>query len=455
MKKNNLIFLLFITSILLFSCKKDSNDGKYTDPYPISINVESTVEGNEITWSAVNSSDFVEYRVWRMEIIPPFNDTISNNINDGKANIKPSLISIKKNTQITTHIDLLGAFADDFDFHFYYRIEAVLKNRSIWSRNFLSAEKKIIIDDDAIAAVKFDEKSNEAYLFSSVKSRIYVFDGTKKEIVRKINLPYKGNTSFYPFSVGIFDNKKEAYLGRGKNLYIIDLIKGQVIDSIKSISTAPIVMLRSDQSGKIYCSTSLGEFVVIDRKNSNAVFKSKPNISGYLSGLRYYDIPNENKILGFFNKKNDRRMFIFKTNDAKTSVESVEKEINYPDNVNNEEDIGLYFLKNNSFVFSKALYVFDKNLTNLGQIDKQHGSNYYLTDSQSANQADTYFTALFTGVPLSCQTKVVKWKYPNIVTKEIFINNYCSVGLFPQKKITWIVLNDITYEKFTIKKFSN
>jgi hypothetical protein len=445
--------LLLFAAILFthWSCKKELDPTKYSDPYPISIKVESSVEGNEITWSPVKTSDFVSYRIWR---VTGAADTIPNKPTTGTGTTLTAITTITDSEKISFS-DAIGTSFATTTQTFYYRVEAVLKNRSILSRNFRLENTNNEINDN-IGNVKFDKSRNEVYLLNSQGSNLHVFNTQSGTFIKIIPLPVSFQNAYF-LATGKANGKNEVYVAAGKTIYVVDAEQGKTVETISLNFSfgVSITNVSTDNNGKLFISTSSTDLFVLDRNNKNAIeVSSYAIVTSSPYPFRFYDIPGENALLGV-ESNGLFRITTFKTNSSKTQLESMEKETTTLIPLNSSADVAKNFvLDANTFIISGRGYIYDRTLSSpFGRmLNSSNSANttFHLFKDFQALDKNRYVSISATN---TSSFTINSWRSPNTVIKEKFINSANAIGLVVFDENIWVVVSNFNTGRTSVKKY--
>lgn len=123
MKK--ILFATILAFAIISSCHKPEE--KIYDPDPLKVNFQYHTLGHWISWNALPISNLIEYRIWQSKTT----DTFSVN-----TTLKAKIIFSSKTDTIFKELKepFIGV---------NYRVEAVLKDRSIWSKNYYLVDDRL------------------------------------------------------------------------------------------------------------------------------------------------------------------------------------------------------------------------------------------------------------------------------------------------------------------------
>jgi outer membrane protein assembly factor BamB len=451
MMKKMFYLLLFVTIFALdFSCKKI----EYIDPYPIAIKVENALQGNEISWTAVNTSDFAEYKIWRTE---NSTDTIEDNFVGSKTlNLVGTVTDIKK----TSFIDDIDKVLPSATQSFYYRVEVVLKNRHLWSRNILFSRKNKFITEK-VSAVEYDKSRHEIYVLANNGKNLYVFNTQKEEFVQEVAIPIPSVYESF-LATGKVNGRREVYVAGDRYVYVVDVEKGKIIESFDldtvSISSPGMTQIVSDGNGKLLISTGQNYFFQLDRNNQNNISRVSTN-SVLKKPLRIYTTPETNTLLAV--EPITPQVFILKTNNDQTKIENIDKTSNFAFSVVNFDFSKNFVLDANNFILSRGGYVLDRNLKLqedgilIKYLDISQ-KNHYLQDLHPLEK-DKFISVAEPGAISNSNYYffIHTWKLPRTIIKEKQIMGYTSFAVVPFDDVVWVVMSSPKTKNVYIRKHIN
>jgi hypothetical protein len=154
------------------ACKKETDT---YDLYPIRLSSVDTLGTIKLSWTKIETSDFIEYVVVRS-----IKDSISdfNELNTGGG---ATIIGRVTNAKQSEFLDFVSNSTVS---RFYYRVFARLKNRTLSSANYRYNSDLTILNISAPSEVVQDESNpNLVYLYSSSTSQITLYDLAKDSIL--------------------------------------------------------------------------------------------------------------------------------------------------------------------------------------------------------------------------------------------------------------------------------
>ena len=442
LKKINYLFALCIFTLFLWQCKKSASAVDY-DRYPVQIFANVFVDGVELNWSQVKSSDFIQYRIWRSLS----SDTIPDKINMGN-NANNFVVASITDLERLNFKDISSSSFNTTD-KIYYRVETVLKNRSIWSRNLLvlTAENEITSN---ISSVAFDKEKQLIFLLEFATGKIFVFDSNKKKVIKTINTSFSVNAS--NLIIGKRAEKTELYVAQEGILHVISTENLSLIESI-DLNQGGVVNFKNistDENGKIFISRDDNKLVVVNRENNAIVISDLSTFTP--QNCQLYTIPN-NKSLFFVQNSYPYRIGILTMDDTKMKVKEVENERDLSNTVASVYDISRNFvLSADQFIVSGRGLIFDRNLNPLSRlmmgINSSSSSNLFKDIKLIDN--DNFVSI---GNNFSTNLIINRWRMPSVNLKEVLVSNGSTpIAIVPFSDKTWAVYYTPASGKTTISQ---
>jgi hypothetical protein len=170
---------VFITLIVLsfqFSCVKEVDN--FPD-YPITLTVKDSLGGVRLSWSKIETSDFIEYVIVRSskDSIPSFSDLSTA---DGVF-----VVGRISDAKRTTFFDLNNG---NLLLKTYYRVFARLANRNLSSQNYQSNSDVVQISITPSDIVQDEVAPERFYISSSNSGQLVSYDANKEEIIATTQL---------------------------------------------------------------------------------------------------------------------------------------------------------------------------------------------------------------------------------------------------------------------------
>jgi hypothetical protein len=419
---------LFLSIFLLSRCGEDNNAPVYS-PFPIEIKLSTYADGPEISWNQIRSSDFVSYRIWRSSTT----DTVPTVNNGAISTTNAFSIGVVDDFEQTTFVDqTTGSFSTLP--YYYYRVEAVLKNRSVWSRNIKSTESSSELNA-SINGVAFDKSTKKIYLFDQIGKKAIKFDSDKESIEATFNL--SSSSTIYS-SLGKKNNRNELYVAQEESIVVLDADNFTKIDEIALNEN--VYNLSSDNAGRIFA-TGIDKLIIVDRNNANK--QSFYNAVSTGSGIyKYYFISGKDELLSV-ESSSKYLTKILKLDASHTNVIGKEIESNLLGIAAGTSINRALILSSDNFVLGDKGYVFNRSLVNLGKLNGQLNiSNTIFKDIQAINSTSMIAIISNSNSSSSLTASIIRYQLPNTLLEEKFLSNG-TVPLFviPMGDKNWLVMN--------------
>lgn len=416
---------------LLARCGEDENAPVYA-PFPITAKISNYAEGPELSWTPIRSSDFVSYRIWRSATTDTIPTLSSGSISTSTANV----VGFINESDKTTFVDQTFVNNGSVLPFFYYRIEAVLKNRSVWSKNIRSSEANGELNA-TINSVAFDNTTKKIYLFDQFGKKAIKFDSNKEEVEATYNLS-SFSTLFSSFSKK--NNKNELYIAQETSILVLDADKFTKIDEIDVKEN--IYHLSADNSGRIFV-TALDKLIIVDRNNNNK--QSFYNSASTSSGIyKYYFIPGTDQLLSVETASKFLTR-ILKLDASHTSVIGKEIEANLLGISSGISVNRALILSPDNFILGDRGYLFNRSLINLAKLNGQFSTGTIFKDIQALSSTSMIAILAAANSGTSFLPSVIRFQYPNTLVEEKFLNNSAlPTFVIPMGDKNWLVLNRLT-----------
>ena len=249
MKK--LLFGISCSLLFILSCYKPDETVVY-DPDPLKAKALYSSMGHHVSWKPISSSDFIEYKIWK--------SAEGDSINP--QNLNKAILAFK------SKVDTVFDDNQKDDKIVNYRVEAVLKDRSVWSKNVKVIDNRIeIIKVDYFINKLFqDSKTNLIYLV--VDQYLKIFDNEKE-----VFLPQKIFLGTIYFEKGIsfadFEGRRELYIANHKEIIIYDAL---TLTKLKTIQyNFGINRFSIDNKNHFLVNSSYDDLTLIDRKDGETI----------------------------------------------------------------------------------------------------------------------------------------------------------------------------------------
>jgi hypothetical protein len=419
---------LFLSIFLLSRCGEDDNAPIYS-PFPIEAKLSVFADGPELSWNQIRSSDFISYRIWRSSTT----DTVPTVNNGAISTVSAFSIGVVNDFEQTTFVDqTTGSF--NILPYYYYRVEAVLKNRSVWSRNIKSTESGGELNA-AINTVVFDKDIKKIYLFDQAGKKAIKFDSEKESVEATFNLT--SSSTIYS-SLGKKNNKNEIYIAQEESILVLDAETFTKIDEIALNEN--IYSLSSDNAGRMFA-TGIDKLIIVDRNNANK--QSFYNSASTSTGIyKYYFISGKDELLSV-ESSSKYLTKILKLDASHTNVIGKEIESNLLGIAAGTSINRALILSSDNFVLGDKGYVFNRSLTNLGKLNGQLNiSNTIFKDIQAISSTSMIAIVSSSSSSSSFSPSIIRYQFPNTLTEEKFLNS-SNIPLFviPMGNKNWLVVN--------------
>ena len=240
MKK--LLFAIVLASAFISACHK--SEEKFYDPDPLKVNLKYKTLGHWISWNSLSDKDLVEYRIWESKTVDTF--SVSTTV---KAKI---IFSSKLDTIFK---ELKEPFAG-----VNYRVEAVYKDRSIWSKNYYLVDDRLQLSNGVFKTAFQDSVTNKIYFI--INNQLLVFDNSTEKLLPQ-TLDLEKNWNLFSVAFGNYEGKREIYVGSKTH---IDVYDAQNLDKIKTIDLLQTVYNLTADANQHLVYNTLDSLVVWDRK---------------------------------------------------------------------------------------------------------------------------------------------------------------------------------------------
>ena len=266
--------IFFLVSTLQFSCIKDPDTSNFPE-FPITItSVVDTLGVTKISWSKIESSDFIEYVIVRSskDSIPNFSKLSST---DGSVII--GRVSDAKRTFFFDSNNNNPIFIGKV----YYRVFARLTNRNISSANYF-VNSNISQINFSISSIVQDETTLERFYFTSTNSsQIMMYDAEKEKSVVSNLLPFSSSSRIALSNVAGGEPEVIVWSNFNSSIYILD---GKTLQQKASIDFAGANVYNLAVSNDGYMmvftsesSTPIKMFRLSDRQVVSKINNGSPN----------------------------------------------------------------------------------------------------------------------------------------------------------------------------------
>ncbi len=297
MKLLNTTILAFIAICILVSqtsCKKENDT---FDAFPISIKSVDTLGGTKISWTKLESSDFLEYVLVRSskDSITSFNEL--NNINGA------FIIGRISNAKTSDFIDFS---TNSFVNKLYYKVFVRLKNRILSSNNHVYNSDLSFLNIPVPSEIIQDEYNpNLVYFISSNTGQLLLYDLSKDSILARSAPTFSSSRTFFASNKG--DNPEIIQINSGnRRMSFLDaktLETKSVLDFTYNVYNATgsndgYISIYAEEFGK-----QLQMLRLSDRRIVNTVSSNIDNFFFY-GGSSMTKISNSNSVLLLENSSN-------------------------------------------------------------------------------------------------------------------------------------------------------
>ena len=331
MKK--LLFGIICSLLFISSCYKPDETVVY-DPDPLKAKVLYSSLGHHVSWKLISPLDFIEFRVWK--------SAAGDSINP--QNLNKAILAFK------SKVDTVFDENQKNDKIVNYRVEAVLQNRSLWSKNVKVIDDRIELKQaDKINELFQDSKTNLIYLIAD--KYLEIFDNEKE-----IFLPQKiflGNDYLQKgVCFGDFEGRRELYIGEPNE---INVYNATTLSKLKTFNFNNSIDKFSIDNKNRFLVNSYYDLMLIDRKNGKTI--SSIIIDNPFSDLKY--LPIQDKYIALDDTK--KIMYIRIDKDVNIKIENSKTLDNLLEQNGNSYSNIQIFPTENHYVIGNQLTVLDRN----------------------------------------------------------------------------------------------
>ena len=273
-------FLSFLVLSLFFSCKKDEiHVDKYVK-YPIKLSGTGVFESANLTWTTLESKDFVQYEIYQSVN----KDSISNLLE----NAFP--VAVLRDPQDNKISDLpFNSFGGSNADSIYYRVAAKLKDRTVLSNNILITNSNYLKYDGRLVNIFYDRATNTCIGIDQNKNRLIKINFLTKKIESAV---LQSNAVGGIILTNIVNGVKEITVATSGNVYIYDFNALKLTRAI--VPNSSLNSITTDEKGMLYFS-SFSSMTIYNRINNTQTNYSYANSNTSFPYLTF--VPNTNKIL--------------------------------------------------------------------------------------------------------------------------------------------------------------
>ena len=274
------LFLSFLVVSLFFSCKKDEVQVDKYAKYPITLSGTGVFESANLTWTTLESKDFVQYEIYQSVN----KDSIINNLGNA------FLVAVFKDAQDNKINDLPfsnlgGGNADSI----YYRVAAKLKDRTVLSNNILITNSNYLKYDGSLVNTFYDRATNTFLGIDQNKNRLIKINLLTKKIESAV---LQNSAVDGIILTNTVNGVKEITVATSGNVYIYDFNALKLTRAI--VPNSGLNSITTDEKGMLYFS-SFSNMTIYNRVNNTQTTYSYANSN---TSFPYFTfIPNTNKIL--------------------------------------------------------------------------------------------------------------------------------------------------------------
>jgi glutamine cyclotransferase len=198
------LFLLLISILVVVSCQKASVKNYAGAKFELTIQTIDD-EKFQINWSEIKSADFIRYDIFKS----------NNPIPNPKPNepILGVLTFTTSNSETKQFTDSLGFTSSKI----YYRVVAVLKERSIISNEKVIESNNFIINDAYNTSKVFPELG---YIYYSNGPTVTIYDYKNNKIVVENKMTNSNGASFFNFGFSA-SGKPEIFTRASSNIFVV------------------------------------------------------------------------------------------------------------------------------------------------------------------------------------------------------------------------------------------
>jgi hypothetical protein len=254
----------------------------------------------------------------------------------------------------------------------YYKVEVVLKNRSVWSRNAKLDYKPTATYNRQVDRILTDEVSKQLYLFTNTEGAIQVFDSEAEKMTNVQTIQTDFPFSNFSYCFGDFNGKRELYIAAKQSLYIFE---ASTLALTKKVTfTSSMTSVATNNKGALYLQSlaSPYDLLVYDRATFTTI-KKYPQMNPYQ--LRY--LPIQNKLLGVNTDFPQPARYINLSDDGKVITGSTAEVSLYTQNGNLGDLTKIEVSKDEEiFIIGSLPAYFDKSLKLKGTPDKSFNGSF-------------------------------------------------------------------------------
>jgi hypothetical protein len=276
-------YFIFLLALIHLSCKKEEAT-TYYDPYPVKATAKMSVYGLQIDWKAPKSSDLIGYKIWK--------SFGTDSLKEDKIAFNARLIESFNGINVNTYVTTFHSYMPEFEVDTYYKVEAILKDRSVWSANIKVNYKPQLVYNDKIDLVLTDHVDKKMYFFAEKTGLLSLFDPEKGQLENVQTRNQNLNRIYLTYCFGNHNGVRELYLLNYRNFYIYDAKTLTLIKSIEFKETFSSIATNNNGILYMQSSESPRNLHVFDRSTLSTLNTySQPN-----EGILKY-LPLQNRLL--------------------------------------------------------------------------------------------------------------------------------------------------------------
>jgi hypothetical protein len=270
------------------ACKKETDT---YDLYPIHLSSVDTLGTIKLSWTKIETSDFIEYVVVRS-----IKDSIAD-FNELNTSGGATIIGRVTNAKLSEFLDFVSNSTVN---RFYYRVFARLKNRTISSANYRYNSELTILNVTIPSEIIQDEKNpNLVYLNASNTGQITLYDLEKDSILAQSSTVFSSSHIILASDRGanaeivqVFNNSRKIVFRDAKTLEIKANLDFNYSIYNADGSQDGFICISTDEYNKQFQLIRLSDHKIVSTQ-SNVI----ENYPFYSYGNVINKLPNSNTIL--------------------------------------------------------------------------------------------------------------------------------------------------------------
>lgn len=436
------LFLSFLVVSLIFSCKKDEIQVDKYSKYPISLSGVGSFESANLTWTTLESKDFVQY-----EIYQSINkDSISNLLENGFP------VAVLKDPQENKINSLpFNSFGGSNTDSIYYRVVAKLKDRIVLSNNILITNSNYLKYDGNLVNTFHDRATNTLIGIDPNKSRLIKINLLTKKIESAV---LQSSSSGGIILTNNVNGVKEIAVATAtsSNVYIYDFNAFKLIRTI--VVNSGINSIVSDEKGFLYFG-SFSSMTIYNRMTNTQTSYSYNNSNVSSPYLTF--VPNTNKIIAV-DRFGSGLIYLNLSADHK----SVVSENGYVSQNNGSKFLDAattVVMDENNFLMPSFSSVKNKDFTEIGILPTSTFNNGVEILVAKKNASDYYVQVDTNNGTKGFGGDVLLMQLPSTVLRKKSFSSILISGIFPLDNDEFIIMyqkdfgtfnNPIKFEKIKL-----